>query len=129
MVAEEEEEKLEQISLAEWALHCHQLGTLHQIMDPFLREKIDPECFKTFTEIAKKCLSDKGSERPTMGDVLWYLELARQQQEANAVEEKMCLEMSDRTTSETFVTIDLGIGNSDPTPGVEFSELLAPVGR
>ncbi|KAL7251175.1 hypothetical protein ACSBR1_013078 [Camellia fascicularis] len=129
MVAEEEEEKLEQISLAEWALHCHQLGTLHQIMDPFLRAKIDPECFKTFTEIAKKCLSDKGSERPTMGDVLWYLELARQQEEANAVEEKMCLETSDRTRSETFVTIDLGIGNSDPTPGVEFSELLAPVGR
>ncbi|KAL7229328.1 hypothetical protein ACSBR2_007933 [Camellia fascicularis] len=134
MVMEEEEDKLEQANLAEWALHCHQLGTLHHIIDPFLKEKIDPECFKTFVELAKKCLAGRGCERPTMGDVLWYLELAQQQQEANTVEEKTCIEMSTRTASEEFVTIDIqycagGIGNSNPTLGAEFSELMDPVGR
>ncbi|KAI8032119.1 Receptor-like protein kinase FERONIA [Camellia lanceoleosa] len=128
MVVEEEEDKLEQANLAEWALHCHQLGTLHHIIDPFLKEKIDPECFKTFVELAKKCLAGRGSERPTMGDVLWYLELAQQQQEANTVEEKTCI------ASEEFVTIDVqycacGIGNSNATLGAEFSELMDPVGR
>ncbi|THG17400.1 hypothetical protein TEA_011905 [Camellia sinensis var. sinensis] len=128
MVMEEEEDKLEQANLAEWALHCHQSGTLHHIIDPFLKEKIDPECFKTFVELAKKCLAGRGSERPTMGDVLWYLELAQQQQEANTVEEKTCI------ASEEFVTIDVqycarGIGNSNATLGAEFSELMDPVGR
>ncbi|XP_028078645.1 receptor-like protein kinase FERONIA [Camellia sinensis] len=118
MVMEEEEDRQEQANLAEWALHCHQLGTLHHIIDPFLKEKIDPECFKTFVELAKKCLAGRGCERPTMGDVLWYLELAQQQQEANTVEEKTCIEMSTRTASEEFVTID-----------IQFSELMDPVGR
>ncbi|GMP23727.1 hypothetical protein CsSME_00001223 [Camellia sinensis var. sinensis] len=127
-VMEEEEDKLEQANLAEWALHCHQLGTLHHIIDPFLKEKIDPECFRTFVELAKKCLAGRGCERPAMGDVLWYLELAQQQQEANTVAEKTCI------ASEEFVTIDVqyyarGIGNSNATLGAEFSELMDPVGR
>ncbi|XP_028066352.1 receptor-like protein kinase FERONIA [Camellia sinensis] len=128
MVMEEEEDKLEQANLAEWALHCHQSGTLHHIIDPFLKEKIDPECFKTFVELAKKCLAGRGCERPAMGDVLWYLELAQQQQEANTVAENTCI------ASEEFVTIDVqyyarGIGNSNATLGAEFSELMDPVGR
>ncbi|KAA8529301.1 hypothetical protein F0562_033900 [Nyssa sinensis] len=132
----EEDEELEQANLAQWALHCHQMGTLDQIIDPCLRGKIDPECFKTFTEIAKKCLADRGNERPSMSDLLWELELAWQQQECADVEreERACGGRSRRIADEVAMMINDGqrshcIGNSDPTPGAEFSDLMAPIGR
>ncbi|KAF8399636.1 hypothetical protein HHK36_015505 [Tetracentron sinense] len=71
----------EEVSLAEWGRKCHRRGTLDQIIDPFLRGKISPECLKKFGEIAEKCLLDQGIERPAMGDVVWSLEFALQLQE------------------------------------------------
>ncbi|XP_044503392.1 receptor-like protein kinase FERONIA [Mangifera indica] len=66
----------EQVSLAEWAAHCHKKGILDQIVDPCLKGKTAPECFRKVAETAMKCVSDQGIERPSMGDVLWNLEFA-----------------------------------------------------
>ncbi|KAM6582116.1 hypothetical protein CsatB_009118 [Cannabis sativa] len=71
----------EQVSLADWALHCQKKGTLEDIVDPTLKGKIHPESMKKFADTAEKCLSDHGMDRPTLNDILWNLEFALQLQE------------------------------------------------
>ncbi|XP_050273963.1 receptor-like protein kinase FERONIA isoform X3 [Quercus robur] len=70
----------EEMSLAEWAPKCYRNGKLDQIVDPLLKAEIEPECLKKFGEIAVSCLHDNGTERPSMNDVVWGLELALQLQ-------------------------------------------------
>lgn len=66
----------EQVNLADWARICQRKGTVNEIIDPQLKGKINPECVKTFADMAEKCLGDCGIHRPSMGDVVQNLELA-----------------------------------------------------
>ncbi|KAM7263792.1 hypothetical protein ACFE04_001475 [Oxalis oulophora] len=102
----------EQVSLAEWAAHCHRKGNLDQIVDPYLKGKISPECFKKIAETAMKCVSDEGIERPSMGDVLWNLEFALQLQES--AEESGGLGIQEE---EPFMGLGKGKKDPDATPG------------
>ncbi|CAN6466676.1 unnamed protein product [Victoria cruziana] len=78
-----------QVSLVEWALYCLRKGMIEQIVDPFLRGKITNESLRIFVETAKTCLADQGTDRPTMGNVFWNLELSlRLQMNAEEVDEK-----------------------------------------
>ncbi|XP_020102722.1 receptor-like protein kinase FERONIA [Ananas comosus] len=149
----------EQVSLAEWALHCQKKGILDQISDPYLKGKIAPQCFKKFAETAEKCVADVGIERPSMGDVLWNLEFALQLQESAEESGSLIGGMSDEgtplmmasvkkgsddplmesttTTTTTTTTTSVSIGgrsvaseDSDGlTPSAVFSQIMNPKGR
>uniref|UniRef100_A0A5B7BXN6 non-specific serine/threonine protein kinase n=1 Tax=Davidia involucrata TaxID=16924 RepID=A0A5B7BXN6_DAVIN len=71
----------EQISLADWALSCHSMGILEEIIDLHVKGEINAECMNKFVETAVQCLSDQGINRPSMGAVLWNLEFALQLQD------------------------------------------------
>ncbi|KAL2335419.1 hypothetical protein Fmac_016632 [Flemingia macrophylla] len=68
----------EQESLAKWVKYCYQSGTLEQIVDPNLKGKIMPDCFNLFCKIGLSCLSEVGTQRPPMKDVVRKLEIALQ---------------------------------------------------
>ncbi|KAK1272302.1 Receptor-like protein kinase FERONIA [Acorus gramineus] len=51
-------------------------GTIDQITYPNLKDDISLDSLEKFVEIAEKCLDGLGIEWPSMGDVLWILELA-----------------------------------------------------
>ncbi|KAL6324483.1 hypothetical protein AAG906_013295 [Vitis piasezkii] len=72
----------ERVSLAHWAPACYRDGKLEEIVDPFLKGKIAPDCLQKFGEIAVSCLQDQGIERPSMSDVVWGLQFAMQLQES-----------------------------------------------
>ena len=79
----------EQLHLPSWARKCIENGTIYEIIDPYLKGKIAPECFKVYVEVAERCVRDHGIQRPTMNDVMERLEFASGLQEnANAEQEK-----------------------------------------
>ncbi|KAF8662230.1 hypothetical protein HU200_056432 [Digitaria exilis] len=76
----------EQVSLAEWGMQWKRKGLIEKIMDPKLAGTVNPESLAKFAETAEKCLAEFGSDRISMGDVLWNLEYALQMQDANPPE-------------------------------------------
>ncbi|XP_023906325.1 receptor-like protein kinase FERONIA [Quercus suber] len=71
----------EQRNLASWAQKCIDKGTISKIIDPYLMNKIVPECLKVYVELAESCICDHGIQRPTMNDVMEKLEFALELQE------------------------------------------------
>ncbi|QCD92472.1 interleukin-1 receptor-associated kinase 4 [Vigna unguiculata] len=74
--------EIEQVSLANWARYCCQNGTVGEIVDPILKEKIAPDCLAKFCEIGVSCLSQEAMKRPSMNDVVLMLESALKLQES-----------------------------------------------
>ena len=71
-----------QVSLAYWGRHCFDNGTLDHIVDPIIKGEIAQKCLRKFGETALSCLLDDGTQRTSMEEVVWMLELALQLQEA-----------------------------------------------
>ncbi|KAL5821761.1 hypothetical protein ACOSQ3_023643 [Xanthoceras sorbifolium] len=71
----------EQVNLAEWGMLCKNKGILEEIIDPSIKDMINPNSLRKFAETAEKCLEEDSADRPTMGDVLWDLEYALQLQQ------------------------------------------------
>ncbi|XP_030970506.1 receptor-like protein kinase FERONIA [Quercus lobata] len=67
--------------LASWALNCVEDGTINEIIDPYLKGKIAPECFKIYVNIATSCLQLNDMKRPTISEVDVGLEHALELQE------------------------------------------------
>ncbi|GLJ37682.1 hypothetical protein SUGI_0765540 [Cryptomeria japonica] len=48
------------------------------MIDPNLIGDITSDSLQIFAEVGEKCLAEKGDDRPSMADVVWYLEFALQ---------------------------------------------------
>ncbi|KAK8458068.1 hypothetical protein SEVIR_3G296600v4 [Setaria viridis] len=142
----------EQVSLADWALHCQKKGILGQIIDPYLQGKISLQCFMKFAETAEKCVADHSIDRPSMADVLWNLEFALQLQESAEDNSSLTNGTSSNTsplivprlhsdepptdtTTTTSTTMSLtgqslaSMESDGLTPSSVFSQLMNPGGR
>lgn len=79
----------EQVNLAEWGMRCKNKVLLDQIVDPSIRDQINPNSLRKFAEITEKCLQEDACDRPGMGDVAWDLEYALQLQQTAVVQEPL----------------------------------------
>ncbi|KAK1272301.1 Receptor-like protein kinase FERONIA [Acorus gramineus] len=112
----------EQVSLSNWALHCKQNAMIDQIIDPNLKNDISPDSLEKFVEIAEKCLAYLGIGRPSMGDVLWNLEVALQMHSG--------FEMGESSFDPTSISRYEGMTSSIVVNGDSvFSDLRSPKGR
>ncbi|KAG7986449.1 hypothetical protein I3843_03G080400 [Carya illinoinensis] len=69
-----------QVNLAEWFRECSHEDKLDEIVEPFLKNEIKPECLKKFVEVTMSCLLHDRSKRPSMKDVVGGLQFALQLQ-------------------------------------------------
>lgn len=71
----------DQVSLVQW-IKSGLRSNLAGRIDPNLTHELSPECLGMFIETASKCLLDKGTERPSMNEIVESLEAALLVQEA-----------------------------------------------
>ncbi|CAN6471153.1 unnamed protein product [Victoria cruziana] len=76
----------ERVNIVDWALKYRKKEQLDKVIDPQLADTVDPRSLGKFWETILRCLAEYGSERPTIGDVLWNLEYALQLQESRLAE-------------------------------------------
>ncbi|XP_057953793.1 probable receptor-like protein kinase At5g59700 [Malania oleifera] len=116
----------EMMNLAQWAMKQQKAGQLEQIIDPYLVGKVKPNSLKKFVDTAEKCLADISVNRPSMEEVLCYLEQALQLQEAailqvdnfNHIDPCACCEQYDASSGYEY----------DPS-GVSLRMLFSPDGE
>lgn len=125
----------EQVSLADWALHCDRKNTTNELMDPHIKGEMVHECLKHFIDTAVSCLSDHGTDRPSMGSVLWNLEYCLQLQ-SDPDEPKIVAEQkaNDAYAMHTeLLTVaeegEEGQASEDHSTEAVFSQIVNPQGR
>ncbi|XP_059280772.1 receptor-like protein kinase ANXUR1 [Lycium ferocissimum] len=125
----------EQVSLADWALHCHRRNTTKEIVDPHIKGEIIQECLKQFVDTAVNCLSDHGTDRPSMGSVLWNLEYCLQLQSnpdgPKVVAEQKANDAYAMHTELLSIEEEGGEGqeSEDHSTEAAFSQIVNPQGR
>eukprot|EP00850_Spirogloea_muscicola_P007318 SM000036S13362 [mRNA] locus=s36:902277:908201:+ [translate_table: standard] len=74
----------DQLILVEWAQSHMKDGSLDQVLDPKMAGTYNWASVEKVAELALKCVSHDGSDRPPMSDVLWNLEYALSLQESDS---------------------------------------------
>ncbi|XP_017985153.1 PREDICTED: receptor-like protein kinase FERONIA [Theobroma cacao] len=67
--------------LVDWVRRCIGRGTIYNIIDPYLKGKIAPGCFRRFMDLAYYCTCLEGNTWPEMDEVVLMLKLALEMQE------------------------------------------------
>ncbi|XP_050385897.1 probable receptor-like protein kinase At5g59700 [Argentina anserina] len=117
----------EEVSLVEYATKRHQNGQLEEIVDPRLAGQVKPDTLRKYGDVAAKCLSECGVDRPTVGDVLWNLEFVLQL-EGNQGRSNHASPVNNLETS-TVSTVELSMGSLRDIAGVSMSKVFAQMVR
>ncbi|ESQ47124.1 hypothetical protein EUTSA_v10027636mg [Eutrema salsugineum] len=72
----------EEADLIRWVKSNYKKGTVDEIIDEDLTADITPISLEKFCGIAVRCVEGRGTERPSMNDVVWGLEFALQLHES-----------------------------------------------
>ncbi|CAN8317263.1 unnamed protein product [Cochlearia groenlandica] len=112
----------EKVNLIEWAMKLVKKGKVEEIIDPFLEGKVKLEEIKKYCEVTEKCLAQNGTERPTMGDLLWNLEFMLQ---VHAKDEKQAMAVDDLEASVAGSTVHFSMNGMGDVAGVSMSKVFA----
>ncbi|OIV96803.1 hypothetical protein TanjilG_08664 [Lupinus angustifolius] len=124
----------EKVNLLEWVMKWQQERNtlIEEIIDPCLLavsgNQTKLESVQKLVEIAKKCLSENGINRPSMGDVLWHLEYALQLEavgeRSNHVGDESPSQMYQRSDTR-LSSMECSMGSIADLSGVSMSKVFA----
>ncbi|KAH1097406.1 hypothetical protein J1N35_014327 [Gossypium stocksii] len=102
------------INAMQWWRQCVEEDRVGEIMDPRMKVEVAPDCLKAYADIAYKCSNERGSERPSMADVVKRLELILLFQE--------CFEADVPFSPSWLASIAPSPKKNEPLSGVEFQD-------